>query len=78
MLLLWNIPAGNPAYDALTYHRWMYVLCSIEGLSMAIVLVRTYYHTKYPYLYTIAFLIFLSAGFRVLAFILNNWGVFCP
>jgi hypothetical protein len=44
---------------------------------MGIVLVRTYKHSQYPYLYTCAALMFASAGFNVLANILFNWVAFC-
>jgi hypothetical protein len=44
---------------------------------MGIVLVRTYKHSQYPYLYTCASLMFASAGANVLEVILYNWSVFC-
>jgi hypothetical protein len=45
---------------------------------MGFVLVRTYEHSQYPYLYTCAALMFASAGFEVLGTILYNWGALCP
>jgi hypothetical protein len=45
---------------------------------MGIVLVRTYKHSQYSYLYTCAALMLAFAGFDVLTTILYNWGVFCP
>jgi hypothetical protein len=78
MYLFWNIPIDNPAYETLILHRWYLVLYSINGLSMCIVIVRTYKHSQYPYIYTCAALMFASAAFEVLATILYNWGVFCP
>jgi hypothetical protein len=44
---------------------------------MGIVLVRTYKHTQYPYLYTCAAFMFASAGTNVLEVILYNWVAFC-
>jgi hypothetical protein len=73
MWLFWNIPVNTPAYDELIYHRWNIILYSIAGASMAIVLVRTYNHCKYPYIYTCAALMFMSGVFEVLANILFNY-----
>ena len=44
---------------------------------MGIVLVRTYKHCQYPYLYTCAAFMFLAAGFTVLTTILYNWEMGC-
>jgi hypothetical protein len=64
---LWSIPIDYPDYyKVLVLNRWYLVLWSISGLSMSIVLVRTYKHSQYPYLYTCAALMFASAGFNVL------------
>jgi hypothetical protein len=49
----------------------------ISAASMAYVLVRTYKHSKFPYLFTCAALMFLSAFFGLLATILNNWKLGC-
>ncbi len=59
---MWRVPAG-PAQELLTYNRWVLVSNTIEALSMGVVLARTYKHSKYLYLYTVATLMFLSAGF---------------
>jgi hypothetical protein len=69
---MWRVPAGS-AQEILSYNRWSLALYPIQALSMAVVLVRTYKHSKYPYLYTVATLIFLSASFGLLAIILYNW-----
>jgi hypothetical protein len=45
---------------------------------MAIVLVRTYKHSGYPYLYTCAALMLASAGCTALYEVSRNWAVFCP
>jgi hypothetical protein len=78
MQVFWNVPIDNPYYIVLILNRWNLVLQSISGLGMGIVLVRTYKHSKYPYLYTCAAMMFASAGFEVLATILYNWGALCP
>jgi VanZ family protein len=78
MWLFWNVPIDNIAYDHLNYSRWELVLASISGLSMSIVLVRTYKHSGYPYLYTCAAMMFLASLFDVLTFILYNWAILCP
>ena len=78
MWLFWNIPIDTPDYDHLIYGRWYLVLNPICCLSMGIVLVRTYKHSQYPYLYTCAALMFASAGFNVLSTITYNWAVYCP
>jgi hypothetical protein len=44
---------------------------------MGIVLVRTYKHSQFPYLYTCAALMFASVGFEVLGTILYNWVASC-
>ena len=77
MWFFWTVPVGTPAYDTLIYHRWQLVLYSISSLSMAIVLVRTYKHSKYPYLSTCAAMMCLSALFQVIDVILINWEIGC-
>ena len=44
---------------------------------MVVVLVRTYKHSRYPYLVTCSAMMFLGSLFRVLATILFNWYHFC-
>ena len=44
---------------------------------MACVLVNTYRHCKLPYLYTTAFMLFISPVFQILAMILVNWYFWC-
>jgi hypothetical protein len=75
---LWILPADSSEQDKLTFIRWIFVIYSIAGLSMAFVLVRTYKHSKYPYLYTCAATMFVSALFTLLANVLYNWASFCP
>jgi hypothetical protein len=45
MWLFWNVPIDIPAYEQLILGRWRLVLYTISGLSMGIVLVRTYKHS---------------------------------
>ena len=44
---------------------------------MGIILVRTYKHSGYPYLYTCAAMMFLASLFAMLTDIFYNWSVFC-
>ena len=77
MKFFWNIPSDSPAHGYLIYNRWVLVLSIISGLCMGIVLVRTYKHTQYPYLYTCAAFMFASAGLGLIAEILFNWEMGC-
>jgi hypothetical protein len=81
MKLFWNISADSSskiAWDeVLICNRWVVVLSTISGASMVIVLVRTYKHSRYPYLVTCSAMMFLGSLFRVLATILFNWYHFC-
>jgi hypothetical protein len=70
---MWRSPAESHAQDHLKFDRWKLVLAAIDALSMAIVLVRTYKHSKFPYLYTCAAMMFLAAIFNLLSTILFNW-----
>ena len=45
---------------------------------MGIVLVRTYKHSGYPYIYTCAAMMFASTLCQLITEIILNWAVFCP
>jgi hypothetical protein len=75
---MWHVPLDSPAYEFLNYNRWHLVLDAISGAAMGIVLVRTYKHSGYPYLYTCAAMMFLASLSSVLLVILYNWRFFCP
>ena len=70
---MWNVAADSPAHNELNFNRWKLVLSTITALAMAILLIRTYRNSKFPYIYTTAAMLFCSAFFNLLATILFNW-----
>ena len=56
---MWHLPEG-PDYELLSYHRWLFVCSTFSAVAMFIVLVRTYRHSQYAYLYTCAAMMFFA------------------
>jgi hypothetical protein len=77
MWTLWKIPAGSDAEEYLIFNQWVLVLNTIDALAMAIVLVRTYKNSRFPYLFTCAALMFFAVFFGLLANILYDWEIGC-
>ena len=76
---MWTLPddAGDKYISQLTLNRWWLVLFTIQGTSMGYVLVRTYKHTQFAYLYTTAGLFFVCTIFGLLSAILSDWNLSC-
>jgi hypothetical protein len=77
MFHLWKVPPDTKAKELLNILRWEIAFFTIEVAIMAFVLIRTYWNSKFPYLYTCAAMMFLSSLFGLIGSILLNWYIGC-